>query len=317
MSTSHAPSFDPAGEPPRIIGKDPRLRYAIDRARTIAPTGLPVLVTGETGTGKELITRLIHHHSRRDRLVAVNSAAIPSELLESEMFGHQEGAFTGAVRDKTRMIERAHGGTLFLDEIGDLPRALQAKLLRALDQGEVRRIGSEVPRAVDARIVAATRWDLARGVEEGWFGADLYYRLKGTRIELPPLRDRTDDVPLLARAFAKTAGGAALCPEAVARLATYDWPGNVRELAHAIQAATAFSGGGEIRCEHMPEEIRNQSGRQNRSRAGEPRTLDEITRAAIVNALEVTGGNKSAAARTLGIDRKRIARMMKKYCIDG
>ncbi|MEZ4474876.1 MAG: sigma-54 dependent transcriptional regulator [bacterium] len=238
----------------QIVGDAPALRALRERLPLAARSDAPVLVLGETGTGKELVARAVHTLSARadKAFVAVNCGALPGELLDSELFGHLRGAFTDARRDKPGLVEEADGGTLFLDEIGDMPLALQVKLLRFLQEGEVRRLGSNEARRVDVRIVAATHRDLASAVDDGEFREDLYYRLSVVRLHVPPLRARRDDIPVLARhllarhAAGTSRPGTALTPAALTRLAEHDWPGNVRELENVLRRALVFSGGQPI-----------------------------------------------------------------------
>jgi Nif-specific regulatory protein len=243
-----------------IIGSGPAMERVFRLVEKAADTAFPVLVTGETGTGKEVITKAIHFGgNRRDRpFVAQNCAAIPSELLESEMFGYKRGAFTGADQDKKGLFEIAHGGTLLLDEIGELDLALQAKLLRVLQDGAIRRVGETAERKVNVRIVAATNRDLKEAVERGTFRLDLFYRLNVLTIELPPLRERREDIPLLAQAFLERSSKQmdrhirGFTTRAVERLTQYLWPGNVRELENAVARAVVFADGDVIDLDSLP-----------------------------------------------------------------
>jgi DNA-binding NtrC family response regulator len=259
-----------------MIGRSDRMRDVFRRIATVARLSQPVLVLGETGTGKELVARSIHAQSPRHRgpFVDVNCAAVPAPLLESEFFGHERGAFTDAKEARTGRFEEAHRGTLFLDEIGELPAELQAKLLRAVDQGEIRRLGSARPTAVDVRIVAATNVDLRRKMEGGWFRADLYWRLSAFVIALPPLGERGQDVALLIdhfmAAFASELGaqGVRLSEEARARLVAYTWPGNVRELQHVVRQILVLGRNAVIDVADLPVELREPM----------PRVVDEPAR---------------------------------------
>jgi DNA-binding NtrC family response regulator len=298
-----------------IVGRGPAIRRVVDQVERVAPAPTTVLVTGETGSGKELVARAVHARSpRAGRLfVAVNCAAIPGELLEAELFGVAKGAFTGATADRAGKFELADGGTLFLDEIGDMPPAMQAKLLRALQEGAIERLGSNAVRRVDVRIVAATHRDLGRMVAEGGFRADLFYRLNVFPIHVPPLRERKEDVaPLAARAverFARGLGGRVrLTGEAVRRLEAYDWPGNVRELNNVLERAVLLARGEAVDVEELP----SPAPRASAPTAGpaRPRTLraavEAAEREAISAALHHTGDNKARAAGVLGISVRTL-----------
>jgi DNA-binding NtrC family response regulator len=307
----HATGFE------AILGTSAALRRALDQAaRVAAHRDLTVLIGGETGTGKELLARALHYASPRaaEPFVEVNCAAIPANLLESELFGHERGAFTGAVAAKPGLFELAHGGTLFLDEIGNLPLELQPKLLRALETRAIRRVGGQQPRQVDVRVLAATHVDLAAAVKEGAFREDLYYRLNVVRLVLPPLRQREADVELLARTFVeRIATGYALPvppvgPDVMAALRAHRWPGNVRELRNVIERAVVLSPPGALVLE--PLEERGETSPAPASALPFPAPLEEIVRAAALAMLELTGGNKSEAARRLGISRPRLQRLL-------
>jgi two-component system NtrC family response regulator len=305
-----------------IMGVSPAMNAVFDVMRKIAPTDASVLITGESGTGKELVARALHFNSprRSKRLVAVNCAAIPPDLLESELFGHVKGAFTGAIRDKRGKFELADGGTLFLDEIGAMPLTLQAKLLRALQEREIERVGDEKTIAVDVRVIAATNRSLPALIGRGEFRDDLYYRLNVVPLELPPLRDRTSDISLLARHFAQksaTASGTAVefTASALRALELYDWPGNVRELENFCERVVLMRSGDKIGEKAVRRQLDSleESARQT-SRASSA-TLPEIERRAIVDALEDAGWNRSLAARKLGIPRHVLLYRMKKFAI--
>ncbi len=301
-----------------LLGKSAALRGSIEQAVRVARHGgVTVLIQGETGTGKELLARALHDASPRARgpFVTVNCAAIPSELMESEVFGHERGAFTDAHAAKPGLFEEAHGGTLFLDEIGHLPLQLQGKLLRALEERRIRRVGATQSREVDVRIVAATHVDLAEAVQLGTFREDLFYRLNVIVLELPPLRDREDDVELLAEAFAKELAKRyelplpSLTAHVRTGLRSHTWPGNVRELRHAIERALLLSEPGTLDPQHFAPRLAPPDAESGAiaSLAG---TLDEVMAAAARSAVERHGGNKSAAARQLGISRARLARLL-------
>lgn len=298
-----------------VIGTSPAFTAALDKARRILSRGdVTVLLTGETGTGKEVFARALHDGSPRavGPFIPVNCAAIPSQLLESELFGHERGSFTDAHQAKPGLFEEADGGTLFLDEVGHLPLALQGKLLRALEEHRVRRVGATQSRAVNVRIIAASNVDLAAAAERGEFRQDLFYRLDVISIMLPPLRDRGGDIELLAEAFLAALAQRyalprpALTPGVQAKLRAHSWPGNVRELRHAIERALLLSPPGTLN----PAELTSVGGSRARPGVAASGTLAEIIAQAVQAALERHGGNKSAAARTLGISRQRLQRIL-------
>jgi transcriptional regulator with GAF, ATPase, and Fis domain len=305
---------------PVMLGRSPAWRAVCEALPRVARSGLPVVVLGETGTGKELVARAIHALSGRARagFVAQNCGATPDTLIESELFGHSRGAFTGAVADRAGLFEVAAGGTLFLDEIGDASALLQMKLLRVLQEGEARRVGDTRARRVDVRVVSATHRCLEQAVHGGAFRADLYFRLNAVRLRLPALRERGEDVVLLARHFlalaAARGGGAAPepTPELLAHLRDYAWPGNVRELANACAYAVHVAGAGErAGLEHWPETPLagpprgGPGGLHAETRALEERRLRE--------ALERSRGNKSQAARSLGLSRQGLLKKLRRY----
>ena len=300
-----------------IIGSSPALRQTLDQAARVAPLrDLTVLIGGETGTGKELLARALHYGSPRagDPFVEVNCAAIPSNLLESELFGHERGAFTGAVAAKPGLFEIAHGGTLFLDEIGTLPLELQPKLLRALEARSIRRVGGQQSRQVDVRVVAASHVDLGQAVRQGEFREDLYYRLNVLTLVLPPLRAREGDVELLARTFVEriaTSYGLPvpeLSQETRTALRAHRWPGNVRELRNVLERAVVLSPPGTLRL--GPLEDARGRGDSSAGVLPFPAPLAEVVRTAAQTMLDLTGGNKSEAARRLGISRPRLQRLL-------
>ena len=312
--------------PPRLIGASRPMRQLIELIARAARSTSTVLIIGESGTGKELVARAIHDLSgRRGAFVAVNCAAIPAELIEAELFGHTGQAFTGAKQARTGLFEAAEGGTLFLDEIGDLPLAVQPKMLRVLQEGMVRRVGADRERAVNVRAVAATNRDLENEVREGRFREDLYWRLNVIALRVPPLRERPFDIPLLVEHFINKVALAAGSPpldvtaEALAILTAYAWPGNVRELENAIERAAALAQGPRLTPEDLPERIR-VGGRQaaliSRSRASKL-TLRELEREYILETLRETGGNKLRAAEQLGLDRKTLYRKLDEYRAEG
>jgi DNA-binding NtrC family response regulator len=298
---------------PGLIGASRAMREVAARIVRVAPSPLPVLITGESGTGKELVARAVHQASGRGALVAVNCAALPMDLLESELFGHQRGAFSGAVRDKPGLFEAAHGGTLFLDEIGDLPLALQPKLLRALESGEIRRLGSTTPQLVDTRVLAATNKDLSEEVRTGRFRQDLFWRLNVLSIRVPALRERVADIPLLVEHFA---GGRAVSAEAMARLTAHPWPGNVRELRNAIERALAMRTGDSIEARDLAELSTETTGGLLAGSIEQQVPLRELERSYILMILDTVRGNKSRAAEILGLDRKTLYRKLEEFAQD-
>ena len=286
-----------------------RVRALIEK---VAPTESTVLILGETGTGKELASRAVHDQSARssEPFVAINCGALPENLIESELFGHRKGAFTGANEHRKGLFEVANGGSLFLDEIGELPLATQSNLLRVLESGEIRRVGDTQPFKVDVRIICATHRDLQRMVDDGTFRQDLMFRINTFEINLPPLRDRTDDISelaehLLARCRAGEDTTNAFTADALQRLRGYHWPGNIRELANMIEHASIICEGLPIRADDLPEKLTNQTlVKSNIAASG--MTLREIEMEAIHAALEQTGGNKTAAAQQLGVSLKTL-----------
>jgi two-component system response regulator AtoC len=315
-----------------VIGGSEALADVLRQARKVAPVKTTVLLTGESGTGKELVARAIHELSPRASLpfVAVNCGAIPGELLESELFGHVKGAFTDAIRNKKGLVAEADGGTLLLDEVGELPAHLQVKLLRFLQEEEIRRVGDTRSEKVDVRVVAATARDLSAAVRDGQFREDLYYRLNVVGIRLPALRERPEDVPELARHFlARCAGlraGAPLtgiAPEALEAMAAYRWPGNVRELEHAIERAVVLAEGPELREEDLPDAVRARAPAQSGAAVAAPEGVLSIKRATrmveeqlIRKALEQTRGNRTRAAELLELSYRALLYKIKEFGID-
>jgi len=308
-----------------IVGHSAPLQAAIDVARKVARHPSTVLITGESGTGKELIARLIHQSSPRAEgaFVAVNCGAIPDNLLESELFGHVRGSFTGAASDKPGLFEEAENGTLFLDEIGELPLALQVKLLRVLQEGEVRRVGANSSRKVDVRVVAATNRDLAADASAGRFREDLYYRVNVVGVKLPPLRERREDIPELALHFVRRHGArlgrdaAAIDPAAMRMLRDHSWPGNVRELENVIERALVLSGGNTIGAEHLTDLVhRPRQPAEASSSEGDlsvKRRTEELERRLIRRALERTRGNRTRAARLLDLSHRALLYKIRDY----
>jgi two-component system response regulator HydG len=306
---------------PHIVGDSPPILQVIDVIKRVASGDASVLITGESGTGKELVAKALHSLSpRRDQsFVAVNCAAIPEPLLESELFGHVQGAFTDASRSRQGLFSRADGGTLFLDEIGEVPLHVQVKLLRALQERAVRPVGSDAEVPFDARIVVATNRDLESEIAEHRFRSDLFYRVNVVSIALPALRARGGDVLLLAQHFLRNAAARAdkpikgLAPETAGKLLDYDWPGNVRELENCIERAVALSRYDELTVNDLPEKIRDHRSSRliiDTDRPTELVTLAEVERRYVRRVLEAVGGNKSQAARVLGIDRRSLYRRL-------
>jgi two-component system response regulator HydG len=311
----------PAGTLEALIGESGAMRRVKDMIRRAAAASGTVLITGETGTGKELAARAIHACSPRSggAFVALNCAAVTETLLESELFGHAKGAFTGAAGTRPGLLEHASGGTFFLDEIGTMSIALQAKLLRALESGEVRRVGSNETRRIDVRFVAATNVDLQAAVQTGAFRRDLYYRLNVHHIHLPPLRERPGDVKLLVEHFldryGRSAGVTACSAAASAAFDAYDYPGNVRQLEHIVQRAVAISRGGEIEPADLPEEMLAPRPAAAAAEGSVAAARERAEREMIVAALARSSGEVTAAARDLQISRTTLWRLMKKHGI--
>lgn len=310
----------------RIIGNAPSLRRALDLVERVAPTRAAVLITGETGTGKELVARAVHDLSEqaRGRFVAVNCAALSESLLESELFGHVKGAFTGAVKAKRGLIEEASGGTLFLDEIGDIPISLQVKLLRVLQERSITPVGGTAVLSVDFRLVTATNRDLKARVASGAFREDLFYRLNTFPIEVPPLRDRREDIPLLANLFrARAAEENALDPPdlpaaTLSLMMAYDWPGNVRELESFIERAVIMhAGSGSIPFESPAEPTAPPGGGVLDEAQGSGWPLERVERSYILEVLQENDWNQTASAEILGINRSTLYRKLVRYREEG
>jgi two-component system response regulator HydG len=291
------------------------MQLVLRRARAIAQASAPVVLLGETGTGKEVFARALHHGGPRAArpFIPVNCGAIPGELLESELLGHVRGAFSGAVADKAGLFEAAAGGTLLLDEVGDLPLSLQVKLLRVLQDGVVRRVGSNHSLALDVRVIAATHKDLGALVERGLFREDLYYRLKVLTLRLPPLRERLEDILPLARHFLalERTPPRRLTPAAEELLLEYRWPGNLRELSNAMRCASAVVEGAVIELEHLPEELLRAP--THLTPVAALRTLAQVEREHVLAVLSACGGVQAEAARILGIGRNTLWRKLREY----
>ncbi len=307
-----------------IIGKNKKMRHLFTQIQIVAAGNITVLIQGETGTGKELVAQSIHDHSLRKTgpFVAINCAAIPAELIESELFGHERGAFTGAIAQQIGKFEQANTGTFFLDEIGDMPPALQAKLLRVLEEREFQRLGGTKTIAIDSRVLTATHWDLTDTAKEDAFREDLYYRLAAFQIVVPPLRERREDIPILAHHFLKRYAAAAEKPiraistDALQVLMQHDFPGNVRELKNAIESAVLSETTDQLQLQSLPLHL-TQKGSQAATSSPTDTTvilpLDEVEQNAIVHALKVMDNNVPDVARALGIGRSTLYRKLKEY----
>ena len=309
-----------------IVGNSEPMERLFERMRLVAPTRSTVLVIGESGTGKELVANALHFASPRrgERFLAINCGAIPSDILESELFGHEKGSFTGAVAKKVGKLELAHKGTLFLDEISELYPELQVKLLRVLEERKIMRVGASDLIDVDFRLIAATNRDLEKEVAAGRFREDLYYRLKVVTLHIPPLRERPGDIPLLAEHFLARfcadhgKEAKSFAKEALEALSRYGWPGNVRELKNQVESLVVFHQGEEIKLKDLPYELRSGAavpagdGRVQ-PRSGPTRTMAEIERQAILETLERTGGHRAEAAKLLEIGLRTLQRKLKEY----
>jgi transcriptional regulator with PAS, ATPase and Fis domain len=309
-----------------LLGESPEFLAAVRSAQVAAATDVTVLLLGESGTGKEMLAQAMHEGSRRaDKpFVAINCAALPEALAESELFGHAKGAFTGAVSAASGRIRAAEGGTLFLDEVGELPLAIQAKLLRFLETGEVQPVGETATRRVDVRVIAATHRDLYQEAQSGRFRADLYYRLNVIPLELPPLRERTGDIPLLLSAFTSQLSRQHGLDRPLYQAATlallerYPWPGNVRELRNLCERMVILFSGRRVTPENLPYEIRAEGRVAADNNFVLPNSgirLEELEQTMIRQALERTHGNRSRAARLLGLTRDTLLYRLKKYAI--
>ncbi|BDD87834.1 sigma-54-dependent transcriptional regulator [Desulfofustis limnaeus] len=305
----------------RIIGSSKPMIELLEMITYVAPTEATVLITGESGTGKELVAETLHRNSqRRDGpFIKVNCAALAENLLESELFGHEKGAFTGADRRRDGRFVQADGGTLFLDEIGETTSAMQVKLLRALQEGEVQRVGGEEVLSVQVRIIAATNRNLTEEVASGRFREDLFYRLNVVTIEVPPLRQRQEDIPLLVDHFVAHFSEKnrrrvlSVTPSCLKLLCSYPWPGNVRELENAIERGIILMRGDQLTEKSLPLQIQKHGEQRAAEKGPQPATLQEAERVLILRTLEETGGNKSEAARRLGITRKTLQNKLTRY----
>ena len=305
-----------------IVGRSAGMEQVIQLARQVARSDIPVLILGESGTGKELIARAIHQNSprRKHRLVALNCAGLSESILEDELFGHVRGAFTGAQSDRPGRFEHADRGTLFLDEIGDMPHAMQAKLLRVLENGEVVRLGSNEPRLVDVRIVSATNRDIDAMVADGAFRQDLFFRIKGVTIQIPPLRERREDIPLLTHFFIQQTAEKyektveSVDPEVQQQMMAYTWPGNVRQLKTVVENMVVLAPGDRLTPDLLPPEIRRGAGTEG---AGFSQlvgiSIEQAELELIRNTLKMTEGNREKAAKILGIGERTLYRKIKEY----
>jgi two-component system, NtrC family, response regulator HydG len=310
-----------------VIGNSPAMHSVLDRLKQIAPTSATVLITGESGTGKELVAKALHVNSpRRNKpYVALNCAELSENVLESELFGHVKGAFTGADRDRVGRLQHANGGTLFLDEIGDIPMTVQVKLLRVVETGDVIRVGTNEPVKVNVRLVSATNRDLAEAIATGKFRQDLYHRLKVVSLKLPPLRSRKEDIPLLIDYFLRDFTAAhdkpirAVTPAVRKVLAAYSWPGNVRELRNAIESMVVVDSDGILDLDDLTEDLQAVSPQAAESGPGTSaligRPLDEVENYYIAECLKMTDGNREEAAKMLGIGERTLYRKIKEYGI--
>ncbi len=303
-----------------IVGNSAAMISVLETVRRIAPSNLPVLIQGASGTGKELVARAIHGNSRRsaNRFVALNCAGLSETLLEDELFGHVKGAYTGAAADRKGRFEYADGGTMFLDEVGDMPMAMQAKLLRVLENGELVPVGSNEPVHVDVRIISATNTNLEQRVEKKLFRQDLFFRLNGVSIQLPPLSRRREDIPMLIEHFIKLAGDAhgtkvtGISPEAQRALMAFDWPGNVRQLRNVVENMVVLAEEGKLGTGDLPPEIH---GGEPADRGGAlvGMSISEAEKELIRNTLRMVGGNRTQAAKILGIGERTLYRKIKEY----
>jgi two-component system response regulator HydG len=305
----------------RMVAQSPVMKALLERAATVAGADASVIIRGESGSGKEVLARALHANSeRRDHpFVAINCAALPTELLESELFGHTRGAFTGAVSARRGLFEAANHGTLFLDEIAEMPPALQAKLLRALQDGEIRRVGDTEAINVDVRVICATHQNLTEAVREKRFRQDLYFRLKVFTLVMPPLRERKGDIALLAQMFLaqETSAAGNFTRAAMAALEKYAWPGNVRELQNAVKHGAVLARGDAVDVEHLPDEVASGLPPEPESDATPGLiTLAELERAHITRVLRACSGQQQDAARLLGIGRTTLWRKLKEYGVD-
>ncbi len=319
--------------PHGLVGQSPRICEIRAQIEQLERSNAPVLLLGESGTGKEVIARAVHNSRGRGAFVPIDCGSLVGPLMESELFGHTKGAFTGATENKKGLIEIANGGTAFFDEIGDLPLDLQVKLLRLLQEREYRPVGSLHRQKVDIRVIAATHRDLSREVERGNFRQDLFYRLNVIKIRVPPLRERKEDIPLLVERFLNRSGSYTITPEALQKLLKHDWPGNIRELQNATEFLMAMADSPLLHAENLPTAVQNSSATNDLLRVGvavsaevhphvkvveAPRILPlhEVEKRAIIEALDHTKGDRGVTAALLGIGRTTLYRKLKEYSLD-
>lgn len=307
------------GQLSSLVGRSPAMLEIYKKIAMVSDSRSTVLVYGESGTGKELVAKAIHYNGGRagQRFFAVNCGALAESLLETELFGHVRGSFTGAFENKRGILEEASGGTVFLDEVSEMSPALQVNLLRAIEEQEVRRVGSNQAIKTDIRFIAASNKMLGQMVEEGKFRADLYYRLRVVEINVPPLRERGEDIPLLVEHFLKKMGQErkqtySVSSQALSSLMSYEWPGNVRELENALEAAVALNRSGVVNLEDLPPKVRpdGQNGNRIERLHADLPSLDELAKRYLLHVLKVTSDNKARTASIMGIDRKTLYRML-------
>jgi two-component system response regulator HydG len=308
-----------------VVGNSADMQRVIEKCKQVAPTNATVLITGESGTGKELVAKALHVNSprRHKPFVPLNCAALSETILESELFGHVKGAFTGAERERKGYFEQANGGTLFLDEVGDIPMATQIKLLRVIESGEIVRVGSNEPMKVNVRLISATNRDLSQAIAEGKFRPDLYHRVKVVTIKLSPLRQRREDIPLLIEHFLKEFSAAhdksitGIAPAARKVLMAYSWPGNVRELKNTIESMVVMDVDGILDVDDLTEDVQSAASSNVDTQAGKDglvgKSLDDVERFYIAETLKLTEGNREEAARMLGIGERTLYRKIKDY----
>ncbi len=307
-----------------FIGQSPAMRRVLDLVEKVAPSKASVAISGESGTGKEMVARAVHNLSprRAKPFIAVNCASIPPTLMESEMFGHERGAFTGADQRRPGVFELAHGGTLFLDEVGEIPIELQPKLLRALEENRLRRVGGKVELEVDVRVLCATNRDLKAEIKNHRFREDLFFRLNVFQIPLPPLRDRREDVALLAQHFVERFAGdsgkrvTGVHPDALKLLEGHEWPGNIRELRNAIERAVILSEGELILPDQLPPDLAGRGPERQAFRMPYGLTLDEIEKEYLLGSLQRNGGNKARTAEVLGVSEKTLYNKLNRYAAE-